>query len=37
MPSLADTKPSPPENIIYHVNAGTDGGNEILKGGPRTD
>ena len=29
MPPLADSKYSPTENI-YHVNSGTDGGNEVL-------
>ena len=32
-----DENSSPAENAIYHVKIGTDGGNEILKGGPRTN
>ena len=32
-----DESSSPAENVIYHVKIGTDGGNEILKSGPRTN
>ena len=37
MSPMAESKYSPTENVIYHVNTGTDGGNEILKGNLRTD
>ena len=37
MSYMADSKSLPQYNVIYHVNAETDGGNKILEDGPKTD